>query len=74
MCRFTLKLVRDMIRTYSQYRLEACDFVGKCFAKISRRKFLDNLKVLPCRSHVNFCDGNLFNEIAGISSALATLV
>ena len=26
------------------YRLEACDFVRKCFAKMSRRKFLDNLK------------------------------
>ena len=26
------------------YILEACDFVRKCFAKISRRKFLDNLK------------------------------
>ena len=26
------------------YRLEAFDFVRQCFAKISRRKFLDNLK------------------------------
>ena len=26
------------------YRLLACDFVRKCFAKISRRKFPDNLK------------------------------
>ena len=35
------------------YRLEACDFVRKCFAKISRRKFLYNLKRAtaqhPCR-------------------------
>ena len=26
------------------YRFETCDFVRKCFAKICRRKFLDNLK------------------------------
>ena len=25
------------------YRLEACDYVRKCFVKISRRKFPDNL-------------------------------
>ena len=35
------------------YRLEACDFVRKCFAKISRREFLDNSKKAtaqdPCR-------------------------
>ena len=35
------------------YRLEACNFVRKCFAKISRRKFLDNSKKStaqdPCR-------------------------
>ena len=37
----------------SRNRLEACDFVRKCFVKISRRKFLDNLKRAtaqdPCR-------------------------
>ena len=26
------------------YKLEACDHVRKCFTKISRRKFIDNLK------------------------------
>ena len=26
------------------YRLETCDFVSKCFAKISRREFPDDLK------------------------------
>ena len=26
------------------YRLGTCDFARKCSAKISRRKFLDNLK------------------------------
>ena len=37
------------------YRLEPYDFVRKCFAKISRRKFLDNLKRAtaqdPCRKN-----------------------
>ena len=58
------------------YRLEACDFVRKCFAKTSRRKFSDNLKRVTVKnpygktSVLEF----LFNEIAGINSRLASLV
>ena len=37
----SLHVISNKVATY---RLEACDFVRKCFAKISRRKFSDNLK------------------------------
>ena len=57
------------------YRLEVCDFVRKCFAKISLRKFLDNLKRAtaqdPCRKRSLM---DLFNEIAEINSRPATSV
>ena len=57
------------------YRLEAGDIVRKCFAKISRRKFLDNLKRATtqdlCRKSSVM---NLFNEIDGMNSRLATSV
>ena len=58
------------------YRLEAFDFVRKCFAKISHRKFPDNFKRATmqntCRG--NLCSGVLVTEIAGIISRLAALV
>ena len=44
--------------------IEACNFIRKCFAKLSRRKFLDNLERATLQDP---CDGVLFNEIAGIN-------
>ena len=38
---FAKHVIFNKVKTY---RLEACDFVTRCFAKISGRKFLDNLK------------------------------
>ena len=58
------------------YRLEACDFFRKCFAKISRRKFSDNLKRVIVKNlyeKTSVLD-SLFNEIDGINSRLASLV
>ena len=56
--------------------MEASDFVRKCFAKVSCRKFSDNLKRVtvqnPCRK--NSVVQSLFNETAGINSRPATLV
>ena len=69
----SLHVISNKVATY---RLEACDFVRKCFAKISRRKFSDNLKRVTLKnpygktSVLEF----LFNEIAGINSRLASLV
>ena len=40
-CYNSLHVISNKVATY---RLEACDFIRKCFAKISRRKFSDNLK------------------------------
>ena len=45
------------------YKLEACGFVRKCFAKISRKNFADNFK----RVTMN-------NQMAGINSRLASLM
>ena len=58
------------------YRLEACDFVRKSFAKISRRKFSDNLKKVTFKNPYEKTSvlESLFNEIAGINSRLAPLV
>ena len=54
-------------------RLEACDFAKKCFEKISRRKFPNNLKGAtahsPCRK-----TWSPFNETAGTNSRPAALV
>ena len=45
--------LRVLCSLWVSLRSEACDFVRKCFAKITRRKFLDNLKQTtaqdPCR-------------------------
>ena len=58
------------------YRLEACDFARKCFAKISRRKSPYNLKrvtmINPC-AKTSVLE-SVFNEIAGINSRLASLM
>ena len=57
------------------YRLEACDFVRKCFAKISRRKFSGSLKFTVKSSHGKTSVlESLFNEIAEINSRFASLV
>ena len=58
------------------YRLEACDFVRKCFAKISRRKFPDNLKRVTMKNPYAKTSvlESIFNEIAGINSRLASLM
>ena len=60
----------------ASYRLEACDFVRKCFAKISRRKFSDNLKRVTVKNPYGKASvlEFLFNEIAGINARLAFLV
>ena len=69
----SLHVISNKVATY---RLEACDFVRKCFTKISRRKFSDNLKRVTVKnpygktSVLEF----LFNEIAEINSELASLV
>ena len=58
------------------YMLEACDFVRKCFAKTSRRKFPHNLKWVTMQnpfaktSMLEF----VFNEIARINSRLPSLM
>ena len=58
------------------YILEAYDFVRKCFPKISRRKFSDNLKRVIVKNPYGKTSvlESLFNEIAGINSRLASLV
>ena len=69
----SLDVISNKVATY---RLEACDFVRKCFAKISRIKFSDTLKRVTVKnpygktSVLEF----FFNEIAGINSRLASLV
>ena len=44
--------------------------VKTCFAKVSRRKSLNNLKRATLQDPLqeNLCDGVIFNEIAGINS------
>ena len=56
--------------------MEAWDLVRKCFAKISRRKFPDNLKSVTVKNPYGKTSvlETVFNEIAGISSRLASLV
>ena len=70
---FVKYIISNKVATY---RLEACDFVRKCFAKISRRKFPDNLKRVtmknPC-AKTSVLE-SVFNEIAGINSRLASLM
>ena len=58
------------------YRLEACDFVRKYFAKISHRKFPDNLKRVAMKNPYVKTSvlESVFNEIAGIGSRLASLM
>ena len=65
-----------MPNTLAAYRLEACDFVGKCFAKISGRKFPDNLKRVAMKNTYEKTSvlEYVFNEIAGINSRLTSLV
>ena len=60
----------------SRNRLEACDFVRKCFVKISRRKFLDNLKRAAAQDPFRKSSvmESFFNEIAGMNSRPATSV
>ena len=56
--------------------METCDFVRKYFAKISRRKFLDNLKTVTMKNpyaKTSVLESD-FNEIAGINSRLASLM
>ena len=50
-------------------QLQACDFVRKCFSKISHRKFLDY-----SRSSTLENGGVFFNGITGIGTRPATLV
>ena len=56
--------------------MEACDFVRKYFAKISRRKFSNSLKRVTVKNPYGITSvlESLFNKIAGINSRLATLV
>ena len=58
------------------YRLLACNFVRNCFAKISCRKFPNNLKsaIVQSTSKKNSYDGVHFNEIPGIDFRPATSV
>ena len=65
-----------MSKTLSTYRLEACDFVRKCFAKTSRIKFPENLKRVTVKNPYVKTSvlESFFNEIAGINSRLASLV
>ena len=64
------------IKSVATYRLETCDFVRKCFAKISRGKFSDDLKRVIVKTHMgkSLPWSPLFNEIAGINFRLASLV
>ena len=57
------------------YRLEACDFVRKSFAKISCRKFSNNLKGVIVKNPYGKTSvlESLFNEITGINFKLASL-
>ena len=61
---------------FATRRLETCDLVRKCFAKISRRKFSDNLKRVTVKNPYGKASAleSLLNEIAGINSRLASLV
>ena len=61
---------------FATYRLEACNFVRKCFATISRRKFYDNLRRVTMKNSYEKTSALefLFNEIAGINSRLVSLV
>ena len=61
---------------FANYRLEASDFVRKCFAKISRRKSSDNLKRVTVKNPYRKTSAleSHFNEIAGINSRLASFV
>ena len=61
---------------FATYRLEACNFIRKCFAKISRRNFSDNLRRVTVKNPYGKTPvlEFLFNEIAGINSRLASLV
>ena len=69
----SLQVISNKVATY---RLEASDFVRKCFAKISHRKFSDNLKKVTVKNPYERTSvlESLFNEIAGINSRLASLV
>ena len=69
----SLHVISNKVATY---RLEACDFVRKCFAKLSGRKFSDNLKRVTVKKPYEKTSAleSLFNEIAGINSRLASLV
>ena len=70
---FVKHVISNKVATY---RLEACDFVRKCFAKTSRRKFHDNLKRVTAKNPYGKTSvfESVFNEIAGINSRLASLV
>ena len=65
----SLHVISNKVATY---RLEACDFVRKCFAKISRKKFSDNLKRVTVKNPYEKTSvlESLFNEIGGINSRL----
>ena len=58
------------------YKLEACGFVRKCFAKISRKNFADNFKRVTMNNA--FVETSVlesvFNQMAGINSRLASLM
>ena len=58
------------------YRLEACNFVRKCFAKISGGKFSDNLKRVTMENpyaKISVLE-SVFNEITEINSRLVSLM
>ena len=70
---FVKHVVSNKVATY---RLEACDFVRKYFAKISRRKFPDNLKRVTMKNPYAKTSvlESVFNEIAWINSRLTCLM
>ena len=43
-CEYNYSLLHVIFNKVVTYKLEACDHVRKCFTKIFRRKFIDNLK------------------------------
>ena len=70
---FVKYIISNKVATY---RLEACDFVRKCFAKISRKNFSDNFKRVSMKNA--FVETSVlesvFNKMAEINSRLASLM
>ena len=57
-------------------KFEPATLLEKCFSKISRRKFSDNLRRVTMKSPYGRTSAleSLYNEIAGINSSFASLV